>query len=151
MPNSSFARSSQQTVSEIHRLLEKCITVDVAPRDSSLLSPPLAHPDMSASNMLIESPEKPSITCFLDWQGAIVAPVFTQATIPALLAYTDCVFELDSVPPFPEDIDQRPTDEQKYLRLYHKLLSRYRFYLTQLPKLVTILAAAWFARCRRHK
>ncbi len=43
--------------------------------------PFLRTPDMSASNMLIESPEKPSITCFLDWQGAIIAPIFTQATI----------------------------------------------------------------------
>ncbi|PBK67764.1 hypothetical protein ARMSODRAFT_1085806 [Armillaria solidipes] len=146
--NSSFARSSHQDVPEIHRLLEKCIAVapHLAPPDSSLLSPLLAHPDMSASNMLIESPEKPSIACFLDWQGAIVAPAFMQVSIPALLAYTDGVFELDSegcVPPLPEDIDERPSDEQEYLRLHHKLLSRYRFYLAQLPKLGPLHAAAW--------
>ncbi|KAK0222803.1 kinase-like domain-containing protein [Armillaria nabsnona] len=145
---SSSTRSSLQDLPEIHQLLEKCIAAapHLAPPDSTLLSPLLAHPDMSASNMLIESPEKPSITCFLDWQGAIVAPVFMQASIPALLAYTDGVFELDSegyVPPLPEDIDQCPSDEQEYLRLHHKLLSRYRFYLAQLPKLVPIHAAAW--------
>ncbi|SJK99563.1 uncharacterized protein ARMOST_02871 [Armillaria ostoyae] len=91
--------------------------------------------------MLIKSPEKPSIKRFLDWQGAIVAPVFIQVSIPALLAYTDGVFELGSegcVPPLPEDIDQRPSDEQEYLRLHHKLLSRYRFYLSHLPKLVSM-------------
>ncbi len=143
--NSIFARSD---VPKIHRLLQKCIAVvpHLAPSDSSLLPPLLAHPDMSALNMLIESPEKPSITCFLDWQGAIVSPVFMQASIPALLAYSDGVFELDSegcVPPLPEDTDQRPSDEQDYLRLYYKLLSRCRFYLTHLPKLVPIHATAW--------
>ncbi|KAK0432287.1 hypothetical protein EV421DRAFT_1911104 [Armillaria borealis] len=69
--NSSFARSSYQNIPEIHRLLEKCIAVapHLAPPDSSsLLSPLLVHPDTSASNMLIESPAKPSITCFLDWR-----------------------------------------------------------------------------------
>ncbi|KAK0214073.1 hypothetical protein IW262DRAFT_1466627 [Armillaria fumosa] len=69
---------------------------------------------MSASSMLIESPERPFITCFLDWQGAIVAPVSMQASIPAPLAYTDGVFELDSgrhIPPLSEGIDRRPSDE----------------------------------------
>ncbi len=146
--NSSFARSSHQDVPEIHRLLEKCIAVSphLVPPDSTLLSPLLAHPDMSASNMPIESPEKPSITCFLDWQGAIVSPVFMQSSILAPLAYSDGVFELDSegcVPPLPEDTDQRPSDEQEYLRLYYKLLSWCRFYLTHLPKLVPIHATAW--------
>ncbi|PBL04261.1 hypothetical protein ARMGADRAFT_1070737 [Armillaria gallica] len=100
---------------------------------------------MSASNMLIESPEKPSITCFLDWQDAIVSPVFMQASIPALLAYTDGVFELSSeecVPSLLEDTDQRPSDEQEYLWLHQKLLSRCPFHLTHLPNLVPIHAAA---------
>ncbi|KAK0222797.1 hypothetical protein EDD85DRAFT_244403 [Armillaria nabsnona] len=82
------------------------------PRDSSLLSHLLVHPDMRTSSMLIESPEKPSITCFLDWQGASFAPVFVQVSLPALLSYTDGVFELDSegcARPLPEDTDQRPS------------------------------------------
>ncbi|KAK0193395.1 hypothetical protein F5146DRAFT_1221025 [Armillaria mellea] len=120
---SSFARYSQQHLSEIHQLFGKCIAVAphlAPPADSSLLPPILAHSDMSASNMLIESPEKPLIACFLDWQGAIVAPVFMQASIP------------------------HPLEEQEYLRLHHNLLSRYWFYLAQLPKLVPIhAAAAW--------
>ncbi len=37
----------------------------------------------------------------------------------------------------------RPAPHGAYLRLHHKLLSRYRFYLAQLPKLVPIHAAAW--------
>ncbi len=95
--------------------------------------------------MLIENHEKPSITYFLDWQGAVVSPVFMQASIPALLAYTDGVFELDSegcVPLLPEDTDQCPSDEQEYLWLHQKLLSRCPFYLTHLPNLVPIHAAA---------
>lgn len=57
--------------------------------------------------MLTESLEKPDVTYFLDWKGVIVAPVFMHASIPALLAYTDNVFELGSegrVPPLPEGI-----------------------------------------------
>ncbi|SJK99659.1 uncharacterized protein ARMOST_02967 [Armillaria ostoyae] len=143
--NSSFARSD---VPAIHQLLKKCLVVvpHLAPLDSSLLSRHLAHPDMSGSNMLIESPEKPSIKCFLDWQSAIVAPIFMQASIPALLAYTDGVFNLldseGSVPLLPKDLDQLLSDEQEYLRLHHKLLSRYRFYLI-LVKLVPIHVATW--------
>ncbi|KAK0432247.1 hypothetical protein EV421DRAFT_1506157 [Armillaria borealis] len=101
---------------------------------------------MNASNMLIESPEKPSITCFLDWQDAIVAPVFMQTSTPALLAYTNGVFKLDSegsVPLLPNDLDQLLSNEQEYLRLHHKLLPRYQFYLTQPMTLVPIHATAW--------
>ncbi|PBL04266.1 hypothetical protein ARMGADRAFT_1070744 [Armillaria gallica] len=87
--------------------------------------------------MLLNSPKKPSITCLLDWQGAIVSPVFMQASIPALLAYSDGVFQLDSegcVLPLLEDADQHPSDEQEYLWLHQKLLSRCSFYLTPSTK-----------------
>ncbi|PBL04207.1 hypothetical protein ARMGADRAFT_1070678 [Armillaria gallica] len=116
--NPSFA------CSDVHRLLEICIAVahHLAPPNSTLSSPLLAHPDMKASNMRIESPEKPSITCFLRWQGAILD---LKGSLPSL----------------PKDIDQLLSDEQEYLR--HKSLLRYRFYLTQLPKLVPIHTPAW--------
>ncbi|SJK99614.1 uncharacterized protein ARMOST_02922 [Armillaria ostoyae] len=72
-----------------------CCSPPGSPRLLIIISP-FRTLDMSGSDMLNESPEEPSITCFLDWQGAIVAPIFMQASIPALLAYTDDVFKLDS-------------------------------------------------------
>ncbi|KAK0439089.1 kinase-like domain-containing protein [Desarmillaria tabescens] len=128
-------RSKVADISGIRRLLEMSIAIapSLVPAESSVLAPVLAHPDLNIFNMIIQSEPPHPVKSFIDWQGAIIAPIFLQASLPtAVYAMGENnLFQTDDhsiIPPLPDDIGNFTPEEQGVMRRHYRLIQFQRVY-----------------------
>ncbi len=134
-------RSKQEDIPEIRRLLDMTIIIAplLAPKDSSLMVPILVHPDLGVSNMII-NPEPPhGVTTFIDWQGAIIAPLFLQASTPKAIQSLvfNNIFEDTNdgtIPSLPANIDDFSSEDQLKYKRHYNLYNYNRLYNAQFPR-----------------
>lgn len=107
---------------------------NLLPRDSKLLRPSLAHPDLHAENIFVDSENPSEITAILDWSSAEVAPLLAQARQPHIIDYEGPKLTGLERPSMPTDLAGK-SDEEKFsstilyleqnlVALYRKLISK---------------------------
>ncbi|KAF2728298.1 hypothetical protein EJ04DRAFT_546854 [Polyplosphaeria fusca] len=92
-------------------LLEKFISIIplITPKEDEIVSARLWHPDFHAGNIFID--KTGMITSLIDWQGALIGPIFISANPPKVLDYSiDLLMEL------PDNYKQLEEDRKAKLR-----------------------------------
>ncbi|KAI4954160.1 hypothetical protein J4E91_001870 [Alternaria rosae] len=85
----SFGYKKQDPQDHVHPLADYIrLVTHLVPKDATVHSPTLRHPDLSPNNILISDDRQ--ITGFIDWQHSEVLPTFLAADIPMAFAnYAD--------------------------------------------------------------
>ncbi|EAW07591.1 phosphotransferase enzyme family protein [Aspergillus clavatus NRRL 1] len=81
------------------------------PKDPSLSTPTLRHPDLSLANILLV-PGSTKIASIIDWQDAAIFPLFMQAGYPAFCEHDMAHPQSLETPTLPEDFDSMTAEEQ---------------------------------------
>ncbi|KAI4652080.1 hypothetical protein J4E93_002277 [Alternaria ventricosa] len=83
----------------------------LVPKDATVHSPTLRHPDLSPNNILVS--DDLQITGFIDWQHSEVLPAFLAADIPAAFAnYADEESRSFTEPKLPENLSSMAGNER---------------------------------------
>lgn len=91
--------------------------------------PVLWHPDLHAGNIFVDPQNPARIMSIIDWQGAHVAPFFTQVTTPKFLHYDGPKPRPGFFPPLlPENFNELSPEEQREKRQLLVLQTLYREY-----------------------
>jgi hypothetical protein len=81
------------------------------PSESTLSAPTLRHPDLSLANILLV-PGSTKIASIIDWQDAIIFPLFMQAGYPAFCKHDSSRPQSLKIPTLPAEIDRMSAEEQ---------------------------------------
>ncbi|TFK72771.1 hypothetical protein BDN72DRAFT_762892 [Pluteus cervinus] len=142
-----FQYSTKAELPELRNLLERCLLIapHLIPKNPDYLSPILAHPELVLPNIMVAPTGNATINAFLDWQGAVAAPLVMQTSPASVLRYTADKIEYDSAgkPILPADIDRMPPEDQKRVRIHHKLAMRQYIYIDTITKLDPHRKAIW--------
>jgi hypothetical protein len=119
------------------RLLENYLKVApslVPPiADADIHSATLWHPDLHRDNVFVD-PITHKITQIIDWQSAMVAPLFLQCGIPRMFRYSKPVFDDWTVPEKPPDYDNLTPNEKKRVDNDVETLTYHKYYSYQTLK-----------------
>ncbi|KAF2130078.1 hypothetical protein P153DRAFT_396412 [Dothidotthia symphoricarpi CBS 119687] len=85
-----------------------------ASNDSSATANTLWHPDLHLDNVFVD-PVSHKITGIVDWQSAVVAPLFYQSGVHRAFRHYKAVREGWIMPEKPENFDTLTPDEQKQI------------------------------------
>ncbi|KAE8343869.1 hypothetical protein BDV24DRAFT_172510 [Aspergillus arachidicola] len=102
-----------QHVSLLSRFLK--IAPFLVPPEPGLSSPALRHPDLSLSNILLE-PGSNKIASIIDWQDAIIFPLFMQAGYPAFCEHDSSRSQSLQIPTLPGNFNEMCAKEQLQAR-----------------------------------
>ncbi|KAI4628396.1 hypothetical protein J4E83_002946 [Alternaria metachromatica] len=108
----SFGYKKQDPQDHIHSLGDYIRLIPhLIPKDATVHSPTLRHPDLSPNNILIS--DDLQITGFIDWQHSEVLPAFLAADIPAAFAnYADEESRSFTEPKLPENLSSMAENER---------------------------------------
>jgi hypothetical protein len=122
--------SPESFISLLEQYLE--IASHLVPRAASadILSPTLWHPDLHRDNLFVD-PDTNKITCIIDWQSAVVAPLFLQSGVPRMFRHSKPVDEDWAVPRRPVDYDNLSADEKAKVDADIESLSFHKYYRYQ--------------------
>jgi hypothetical protein len=98
----------------------------MVPSQDNLNKPTIRHPDLSPSNIFIESD---NISSLIDWEHAVILPLFIQAKIPTHFQnYGDEASESFQFPALPENFESLLEDEkEKEMELYRRRQLHYYY------------------------
>ncbi|PYI02815.1 kinase-like protein [Aspergillus sclerotiicarbonarius CBS 121057] len=105
-------------VSLLSRFLE--IASFLIPETPDHNSPILRHPDLSLHNILLE-PGSTKIASIIDWQDAVVFPIFMQAGYPAFCEHDLSQTQSLQRPSLPDDFDDMSIEEQTPIKTKFRL------------------------------
>ena len=108
----SFGYKKQDPQDHVHSLGDYIRLIPhLVPKDATVHSPTLRHPDLSPNNILVS--DDLQITGFIDWQHSEVLPAFLAADIPAAFAnYADEESRSFTEPKLPENLPSMAQDER---------------------------------------
>ncbi|KAE8377771.1 kinase-like protein [Aspergillus bertholletiae] len=90
-------------------------------------SPALRHPDLSLSNILLE-PGSSKIAGIIDWQDAVIFPLFMQAGYPAFCEHDSSRPQSLQIPKLPQNFDKMCAEEQLQAKAKLRLEEANLFY-----------------------
>ena len=93
----------------------------------------LWHPDLHLDNIFID-PVSCKITGIIDWQSAMVAPLFYQSGVHRAFRHYKSVRDGWYVPEKPDDFDTLPLDEKKRIDQDHESETIHKYYELQTLK-----------------
>jgi len=115
-------------------LLDKYLQIapHLVPRaeGADIHSPTLWHPDLHRDNIFVDS-DTNKITRIIDWQSAVVAPLFLQSGVPRMFRHTKPVDEDWSVPQRPLDYDSLSVEEKAKIDADIESITYYKYYKYQ--------------------
>ncbi|KAI9691729.1 MAG: hypothetical protein M1822_007801 [Bathelium mastoideum] len=116
-PRMNYFRSLEDPEIPEHALellakYERVAPVLVPSVNDSATANVLWHPDLHLDNVFV-NPASYEITAIVDWQSAMVAPLFYQSGVHRAFRHYKSVHEGWYVPDKPENFDALPPDEQK--------------------------------------
>ncbi|OCH86595.1 hypothetical protein OBBRIDRAFT_714168, partial [Obba rivulosa] len=131
--DSPHIKSKPSDILELRRLLEMCIKVAslIVPDNPAITMPVLNHPDLTLSNLIVPAEGDASVVNAIDWQCATVSPLCTQGGLPSFVTYSQARIPIPtdgSMPPWPDNFDSMPPEEQDLIRVHHRLACRHRIY-----------------------
>lgn len=132
------SRSTPDDIPRIRALLDAYdkVVQDVIPSDPDLVAPVLTHPDLSLSNIIVQQGDgPPKVQSFIDWQGAHVAPLIMQASLPPAVIHDSDIIEqpLDGGKPnVPDNFVSLFPAKQNEVMIEHRLAMRQYKYGEQL-------------------
>ncbi|KZT69534.1 hypothetical protein DAEQUDRAFT_811307 [Daedalea quercina L-15889] len=146
--SSSRVKSKPSDIPLLRRLLNICIRVAplIVPSDPALTAPVLTHPDLTLNNLLVPPEGRAYVHHVIDWQGASIAPYCMQCGVPTAIVYSDGVVPIPldgSMPPWPEDFDTMPPEQQESVRIHHRYACRHRAFVLRIPRRDPLRADAW--------
>ncbi|KAI4960759.1 hypothetical protein J4E86_002384 [Alternaria arbusti] len=108
----SFGYKKQDPQDHVHSLGDYIRLIPhLVPKDATVHSPTLRHPDLSPNNILVS--DDLQTTGFIDWQHSEVLPAFLAADIPAAFAnYADEESRSFTEPKLPENLPSMAQDER---------------------------------------
>lgn len=108
------------------------ISSKLIPDGEELTRPVIRHPDLRPSNIFVSDDYE--ITSLIDWQNALVLPLFLQSGIPDLDNSVDLASNFLETPKLPDDLSALDEDSRlEQLELFHKRLLCH-FYMTETSK-----------------
>ena len=117
-PRMNYYRSTKapELPDDALSLLSKYMKVAtyLIPRNEEEKSTVLWHPDLHLDNVFVD-PTSHKITAIIDWQSAIVAPLFFQCGVPKMFQHSGPVREGWVVPERPDDFDSLSDERQKQI------------------------------------
>ena len=150
-PSARKQLGAQHTAEQHISLLKKWLLLAPAVIPSpEYCVPVLSHPDMHAGNIFVNRDDSMSLSGIIDWQGAVVRPLF-ETDVPTFLLSSfsqDLRYEKlpdDDLPPplFPDDYNQLDVACQKEtLAAYKQVESHHHFFklISQMqPKLYAVM------------
>lgn len=110
-------------------LLSKFLQIapSLVPSDSSLCHPTLKHPDLSLANILLV-PGSTKIASIIDWQDAVVLPLFMQAGYPAFCEHDSSHPQSLTIPSLPKEFDAMSGSEQRQVMANFRLQEANLYY-----------------------
>ena len=97
------------------RALESYLAVVkyLLPTDESLLGPCLWHNDLHSSNIFVASDDPTNVTCIIDWQATVIAPLYDQFRTLSLLNHGQPPTEGLERPALVENYEELNMEEKK--------------------------------------
>jgi hypothetical protein len=115
-------------------LLEKYLEIapHLVPQAGSIdiHSPTLWHPDLHRDNIFVD-PVTNKITQIIDWQSAVVAPLFLQSGVPRMVRHSKPVNEDWAVPQRPDGYESLSTEEKAKVDADVESLTFHKYYKYQ--------------------
>ncbi|KAF1921809.1 phosphotransferase enzyme family protein [Ampelomyces quisqualis] len=108
-----------------------------APNDESPATNVLWHPDLHLDNLFVD-PVSHKITGIVDWQSAVVAPLFYQCGVHRAFRYHKTVREGWIVPEKPTNFDMLGHEEQKQIETDLESETIHKYYELQTRKRVPL-------------
>jgi hypothetical protein len=133
-PRMNYARSLTEPESpdEMLDLLDRYLqlaSVMVPPQSSDDTHSTLWHPDLHLDNVFVD-PESKQITRVIDWQSAVVLPLFYQCGVPAMFRHKGPVSDDMTIwPKRPENYHSLEQDEKEMVDNLIKSECLYKYYL----------------------
>ncbi|KAF3484064.1 uncharacterized protein GIQ15_03388 [Arthroderma uncinatum] len=93
----------------------------------------LWHPDLHLDNIFVD-PTTCKITCIVDWQGAVVSPLFYRSCVPRMVRHNGAVRDGWVVPTRPENFDTLTDDEKKIIDANLESETLHKFYEAMVHK-----------------
>jgi hypothetical protein len=108
------------------------ITPYLVPQPASvdIHSPTLWHPDFHRDNLFVD-PDTNKITQIIDWQSAVIAPLFLQSGVPRMLKHSKPVEEDWSVPEQPDNYNDLSEEEKSKVNSDIEGLTYHKYYKYQ--------------------
>ncbi|KAK0447244.1 kinase-like domain-containing protein [Armillaria borealis] len=130
-PSSSslLSRSKPDDLPELRQLLRHCISMVpyLTPSEPAIVYPFLSHPDLSRSNVIVQSSGAANIVSYIDWQGAAATPYLMGPDLPPAMRYEGSLIPFPddpfSPPDMPPDI---PPELKEQAELEWRLAKRHR-------------------------
>ncbi|PYI28637.1 kinase-like protein [Aspergillus indologenus CBS 114.80] len=123
-PRNTFLLPTRHNIepSEHVSLLSKFLEIApfLIPTDPDHNRPILRHPDLSLHNILLE-PGSPRIASIIDWQDAIVFPLFMQAGYPGFCEHDLSQTQTLQLPSLAGDFDALSVEEQTRIKTKFRL------------------------------
>ncbi|RFU25586.1 hypothetical protein B7463_g10750, partial [Scytalidium lignicola] len=91
------------------------------------------HPDLHCDNLFVD-PDTNKITQIIDWQSALVAPLFLQSRVPRIIRHSKLVKEDWSVPERPDDYDGLSAEQKAVVDADIESLTHHKYYRYQTYK-----------------
>ncbi|KAF7589600.1 hypothetical protein BBP40_004060 [Aspergillus hancockii] len=110
-------------------LLSKFLKVSpfLVPSEPTHNSPTLRHPDLSLSNILLK-PGSTEIAGVIDWQDAVIFPLFMQAGYPAFCEHDSSRPQSLQIPKLPQNFNEMYAEEQLQAKAKLRLEEANLFY-----------------------
>ncbi|OGM48773.1 hypothetical protein ABOM_003006 [Aspergillus bombycis] len=125
LPTNYDIDPSQHT-SLLSKFLE--IAPFLVPPEPANNSPTLRHPDLSMTNILLE-PGSSKIAGIIDWQDAVIFPLFMQAGYPAFCEHDFSKPQRLKIPQLPENFNEMCVEEQTQAKAKMRMEEANLFYL----------------------
>jgi hypothetical protein len=101
--------------------------------DAEIHSATLWHPDLHRDNVFVD-PDTNMITRIVDWQSAVVTPLFLQSGVPRMFMHSKPVDESRAVPEKPSDYGSLSPDEKQRVDADIESLTYHKYYKYRSPK-----------------